>query len=516
MSNSDSAVLEMTNIIKVFPGVRALDNVSLSIEQSEVMALLGENGAGKSTLVKILSGALRRDGGDVFVDGVSLPMDFTTSEARAKGIGIIYQELSLLGELSVAENIYLTHEPQKNVPGLIDYEDMYKQAKLQLSKLKVDHIDVREKVKHLSLPDKQMVEIAKALATDCNIIIMDEPTTSLTWRETTQLFDVIKTLKAHEVTVIYISHRLDEIFKICDTATILRDGKIVGNLRIDDTSKDEIVSLMTGKQAILHKEPVKNVKKDGKIKVLLEVKDLTDNKSIRDISFCVYENEILGIGGLIGSKRTEMVRMIFGADKLDSGEIYISGEKTAISSPAHAIKCGVGYLSENRKEEGLNQGLSIKENIVGTDWNAVSRLAHINWNKVDGICQDYIQKLNIKGKPDTLVRNLSGGNQQKVAISKWLHAGCRLLIFDEPTRGIDVVAKGEIYEGIRSFAQEGCAAIVISSEAEELVNLCDRIIIMAKGKISLELNKRDISDGHTLASIIMNGGNREDGQPICV
>lgn len=511
MPKINDVVLEMKNLIKVFPGVKALDDVSLKIYRGEVMALLGENGAGKSTLVKILSGAMERDGGHVFVEGKSLPKKYGPLDARKNGISIIYQELSLLPELTVAENIYLTHEPTKKVLGAIDYNKMYEKSKIQLEKLKANYINVAEKVKNLSLPDRQMVEVAKALATDCKIIIMDEPTTSLTWQETNRLFDVIRVLKEQQVTVIYISHRLDEIFKIADRVAILRDGRLVGSLPTNSTTQEEIISLMTGKKEIeLQKRITRDIKESKDRKALLEVKGLTDNKFIKDVSFTVYENEVLGIGGLIGSKRTELVRMIFGADKLGGGQIYISGKRVSIGSPIQAIQNGIGYLSENRKEEALNQGLSIQENIIITDMKSVSKFSFIDWNRVYNTTKNYIQKLRIKGKSTSTVHNLSGGNQQKVAISKWLHAGCRLLIFDEPTRGIDIAAKQEIYKLIRNFAQEGRAAIVVSSEAEELVDICDRILIMSKGRIVYTLNTGDINDGNTLQVLIMGGGSKHN------
>lgn len=497
-------VLEMKNITKIFPGVKALDDVTFKVRRGEVMALLGENGAGKSTLVKILCGALERDVGNIYVDGVALPEKYNPLYARNSGISIIYQELSLISQLSVAENIFLTHEPTKKVPGFIDYQEMYKKAEKELEKLKAD-IDPREKVCRLSLPDQQMVEIAKALATNCRIIIMDEPTTSLTWNETQRLFDVIRTLKQHGVMVIYISHRLDEIFQIADRATVLRDGRLVGSVSIKDSTKEDIISMMTGQKTISLRKTQDQKDVEKKQEILLQVENITDHKLIQDISFSVYENEVLGIGGLIGSKRTELARMIFGADKIGGGVIYVCGEKVDINSPQDAIKNGIGYLSENRKEEGLNLGISIRENIIATDMNSVSDYCYINWSKVQGISQNYIERLNIKGDSITKVGTLSGGNQQKVAISKWLHAGCRLLIFDEPTRGIDVAAKAEVYEIIRDFAKDGRAAIVISSEANELLSICDRIIVMSKGKIVQELDTCDISCENSLHSIIMRG-----------
>ena len=506
VDSGNSPLLEFKNINKSFPGVKALDDVSLSVNAGEVMALLGENGAGKSTLMKILSGAQNRDSGEIIIEGMPLPKQYGPLEARNYGVAIIYQELSLLPELTVAENIYLTREPLKSKAArLIDYKKMKEDAHKQLEKLEATHISHNVKVSSLPLPEQQMVEIAKALAVDCKVIIMDEPTTSLTWEETKRLFNVIKTLKQHGVTIIYISHRMDEIFMIADSATVMRDGKFVSKLEIKNATKDEIISLMTGKQ-LKHRERVAEEQIDyTNRKVIFQIENATDNKFIKDVSLNVYENEVLGIGGLIGSRRTELARMIFGADKLKGGEMWISGNKVSIKSPTQAIKNGIGYLSENRKEEGLNLGMSLKENVIQTDMNSVSNNSFIKWNKVNSVFENYREKLRIKGVADNLVMCLSGGNQQKVAIAKWLHAGCKLLIFDEPTRGIDVAAKAEIYALIRNFARDGKAAIVISSEVNELVDVCDRIIVMSKGEITCELKSNEITQDNILQRITTKG-----------
>jgi len=502
LNKEKNIFLELKNITKVFPGVKAVDDVSLTINSGEVIALLGENGAGKSTLVKILCGALTRNSGEIIINNVVLPRQYNVLEARKYGIAMIYQELSLLSELTVAENIYLAHEPIKiKVPPVVDYKRMYEESRKQLKKLKADYIDVKKKIKKLPMPEKQMIEIVKALVIDCSIIIMDEPTTSLTWEETNRLFNIIRSLKEHGVTVIYISHRLDEIFQIADRAVIIRDGKLVGNMLIKSATKKEIISLMTGRQLKHHERVIKNKIYNVKRKVLLQVKNVTDNKLIRNVSFCVYENEVLGIGGLIGSKRTELARMIFGVDKLGGGDIFFSGRKIVVKSPIQAIKYGIGYLSENRLEEGLNLGLTIQENIIQANMRSINKMLFIIWKKVREICENYIKKIKIKGKYDDLLITLSGGNQQKVAISKWLHAKCHLLIFDEPTRGLDVAAKAQIYDLIKNFAKNGRAAIVISSEVNELVDLSDRVIVMSKGKISSELQPGEITQNYLLDCI---------------
>lgn len=503
MNKKNKIFLELKNVVKVFPGVKAVDNVSLSINSGEIVALLGENGAGKTTLVKILSGALSRNSGEIILDNVALPQRYSTLEARKYGIAMIYQELSLLSKMTVAENIFLTHEPVK-IKGspFLDYKKMYKETKKQLKRLNIDYIDVKKKIDNLPMPEKQMIEILKALVFDCRILVMDEPTTALTWEETNRFFNVIRSLKEHGVTVIYISHRLDEIFEIADRVAIMRDGKLVENKPIASISKKEIISLMTGKQ-LKHYERATKSKFDvnERKNVLLRVEDLTDNKMIKNVSFCVYENEVLGIGGLIGSKRTEMVRMIFGADKIGGGNIYLSEKKLYVKNPNQAIKIGIGYLSENRLEEGLNLGLTVKENIVQADTKSVSKCTFILWEKVREICENFIKKLNIKAKNDNLLITLSGGNQQKVAVSKWLHARCRLLIFDEPTKGLDVAAKQEIYNLVKSFATKGKAAIVVSSEVNELVDVSDRVIVMSKGQLTSELLASEITQNNLLHAI---------------
>lgn len=486
-------LLEISNLTKDFPGVRALDDVSLAVHRGEVMALLGENGAGKSTLVKILVGALNRDSGSIRIDGVEAPNHYSPLDARHLGIAEIYQELSLLPGLTVAENIYLTKEPLRS-KGLriIDFPLMRKQARERLSELRADHISVDAKVGSLSLPEQQMVEIAKALASDCRVIIMDEPTTALTWSETERLFAVISALKQQHVTIVYISHRLDEIFLVADNVTILRDGRVVGSLHTADSDMGQIITLMTGRaMSDLFARPEEAGSGHGQ--VLLTVASVGDDERVHDVSFDLYENEVLGIAGLVGAGRTELARMIFGADDRKNGEILIGGKRARISSPSQALRHGIGYLSEDRKEEGLNLGLPIDQNIVLTDLGKVSRYGVVSGSRVRRAAGGLIDRLRIKGKASSLASSLSGGNQQKVVISKWLHAGCRVLIFDEPTRGIDVGTKSEVHAIIREFARDGRGAIVISSEVEDLLAVCDRVLVMSKGRVVKTLPAQEIS-----------------------
>ena len=498
-------VIEFKNIRKEFHGVKALDNVSLDFYKGEVIALMGANGAGKSTLMKILSGAYSRDSGEIILNGRKLPKSYTTLEARNFGIAIIYQELSLLSEMSVMENVFVSHEPKK-VGNIIDFNKMYEDTKKQLGRLKASHINPNEKVKNLSLPEKQMVEIAKALAVDCEVLIMDEPTTSLTHEEAEQLFEIIKTLKVQGITVIYISHRMDEIFRICDRAIVMRDGKLIGATMIQDSSSDHLIEMMNGKTVDFNFQNGKK-KRDKRMSTpLLELEHISDGGFIKDLNLTVYEGEVLGIGGLVGSKRTELARMVCGIDPLVKGTVKVKGEEKRIVNPKQAINVGIGYLSENRKEDGLSLGLKIEENTIHCDMKSVSKRGILDWKKVRILSDDYIKKLKTKGSSTTKVVNLSGGNQQKVAIAKWLHAGCDLLIFDEPTRGIDVAAKAEIHQLIRDFAKEkGKAAIVISSEVNELVAVSDRVIIMSKGCITGELEAEELQENQVLKFITTKG-----------
>lgn len=498
-------ILEFKNIVKAFPGVKALDDVSMDFRRGEVVALMGENGAGKSTLMKILSGAYTRDSGEIILDGKALPRQYTTLEARGFGVAIIYQELSLMSVMNVMENVYVSHEPTR-AGNLIDFKKMYEDTKRQLEKLNAGHIDPKRIVGELSLPEKQMVEIAKALAVDCKVLIMDEPTTSLTHDESEQLFEIIDTLKKQGITIIYISHRLDEIFQICDRAIVMRDGKLVGAADIHTSTPDDVIMMMSGKVLVKLTADGRKRRDKAASVPLLELEHISDGGFIEDLNLTVYEGEVLGIGGLVGSKRTELARMVCGADPLKGGTVKVSGKPVKITNTVQSIQAGLGYLSENRKEDGLSLGLKIEENTIHCDMKSVSKKGFMDWKRVREVSDGYIRKLKTKGTSTTQVVNLSGGNQQKVAIAKWLHAGCRLLIFDEPTRGIDVAAKAEIHQLIRDFAaQEGKAAIVISSEVNELVSVSDRVIVMSKGHITGELEAEEIEQNHVLKCITTKG-----------
>ena len=441
--------------------------------------------------MKILSGAYTRDSGEIILDGRTLPKTYSTMEARRFGIAIIYQELSLMNEMTVMENIYMCNEPLR-CKGVIDFKTMQENAEKQLKKLNADYVSPRAKVGSLPLSHKQLVEIAKALSLDCKVLIMDEPTTSLTDEEASNLFSVIRMLQAQGITIIYISHRMDELFQVCNTAIVMRDGRLAGTMDIATGSRERLIDLMTGKlldtSGIVHAD----MHYDSR-PVALELEHLSDGGFIKDLSLKVYEGEVLGIGGLIGSKRTELFRMVCGIDKMVGGAIKIKGKPVSITSPGQAIRNGIGYLSENRKEDGLSLGMSIEENTIHCDYGKVSSNGVMIWRKVREISDNFIEMLKTKGTSAMKVVNLSGGNQQKVSIAKWLHAGCSILIFDEPTRGIDVGAKAEIHNLIREFSrQPGHAAVVISSEANELMAVSDRVIVMSKGRITGELVGNEI------------------------
>lgn len=397
----------------------------------------------------------------------------------------------------------MSNEPKK-IGNVIDFKKMEKDTVRQLEKLNASHINPNVKVRELSLPDRQMVEIAKALAVNCKVLIMDEPTTSLTHEEAEQLFEIIETLRKQDVTIIYISHRLDEIFSICNRAIVMRDGAITGEVEINKSTPDELIEMMSGK--VLTKKLGKNRLKDIESLIpILELENISDGGFIENFNLKVYEGEVLGIGGLVGSKRTELARMICGIDPMKAGTIKINGNIKRINNTKQSIEAGIGYLSENRKDEGLSLGLSVEENTIHCDMKQISKNGIINWNKVRSISDNYIKVLKTKGKSNTKVVNLSGGNQQKVAIAKWLHSGCNILVFDEPTRGIDVNAKAEIHSLIREFVKEkNRAAIVISSDVNELVTVSDRIVTMSKGQITKIIDE-DIEQKNVLKYITTKG-----------
>jgi ribose transport system ATP-binding protein len=474
-------ILVCRNITKQFPGVLALDNVSISIRRGEIHALVGENGAGKSTLMKILTGVYQPDSGEVIFEGQ--PVRFTNPrQAMDRGISIIHQEFSLLSYLNAYENIFLGREAKK-LGVFSDKQAMKEEARRYLAMLGIE-IDLEVPIERLSVAERQFIEIAKAVAQDAKILILDEPTATLTVRETERLFNVMKGLKAQGVSMIYISHHLNEIFEMCDRVTCLRDGQVVCTKDVNELCQAELVRHMVGREltntfpAMRHKpssEPV------------LEVKRLA-NPGEFDVSFSLRRGEILGIAGLIGSGRTEILRALFGADRAAVHEVYMEGRKLEIKSPEQALQYGIGLIPEDRKAQGLILGHCVRHNISLTHINKLSTKGFISARKERQSVLEKVEALRIK-VPDIehLVMNLSGGNQQKVVLAKWLATDCRVLIFDEPTRGIDVGAKSEIYELMDALAEQGISIIMISSELPEVIGMSDRILVIRKGQISAEL-----------------------------
>ncbi|TZE81390.1 xylose ABC transporter ATP-binding protein [Calorimonas adulescens] len=484
-------ILEMRNITKEFPGVRALDDVSLRVKKGEIHALCGENGAGKSTLMKILSGAYPYGTyeGDIIIDG-KVKQFHNIKESEKEGIAIIYQELTLVKYMTVGENIFLGEEPVKN--GVIDWMKVYADTTRILKELKLD-INPYERVMNLGIGLQQMVEIAKAISKNARILILDEPTSALTEAETERLFEILRNLKNNGVTCIYISHKIDEIYEIADSITILRDGKTIETEKVSNIDENKIISLMVGRELTQRFPRVKHTPGD----VVLEVKNYTlydpeipDKKIIDNVSFIARKGEILGFAGLMGAGRTELASSIFGAyPGRSEGEIYINSKLVSIRSPQEAIKNGLAYLSEDRKRYGLVLLMDVQENIALPNYRLISRNGVINNNEKVKYADKYVRELGIK--TPTLaqkVANLSGGNQQKVVLAKWLMSDPKILILDEPTRGIDVGAKYEIYNIMNDLVDMGVCVIMISSELPEILGMSDRIYVLHEGKINGEFN----------------------------
>lgn len=483
----NQVILEMKGITKEFPGVKALNGVDFKIYKGKVMALLGENGAGKSTLMKIMTGVYNKTSGEMYYEGQKV--DFKEpKESQVKGIAIIHQELNLVNELTIGENIFLGREPLNNF-GKIDSKKLYSDAQILLDKLGVKE-SPKTLVGELSVGKQQMVEIAKALSLNAKVIVMDEPTDALTDKETESLFKVIRELRNEGKSLVYISHRLKEIFEICDDVTILRDGTFIAEKNINEINEDIMIELMVGRKLT---EQFPQVKCNPG-EVVLEVKKL-NNDYLNNVSFSLKKGEILGISGLMGAGRTELAQTIYGHLPLHSGEIYIDGTLVKIKHPKEAIKNGISYVSEDRKGNGLVLGLSIKENMhISALKNITGFLFKINKSKEEEISQKYIDSMSVKTPSmNQLVKNLSGGNQQKVSIAKSLMTTPKVLILDEPTRGVDVGAKKEIYDLINSYKKQGMSIIMISSEIPEIMGMSDRIIVMHEGKITGEIKGNESS-----------------------
>ncbi len=491
-------LLEMKGIQKFFPGVHALDNAQISVKRGEVHALVGENGAGKSTMMKVLSGIFQRDSGEISLRGEKIePMN--PKHAQSLGIGIIHQELNLMPHLTVAENIFIGKEPMKGL--FIDKTAENKQAREMLKALSID-MDPTILAKDLTVAKQQMVEIAKALSYQSELFIMDEPTAALTESEIQELFKVIRDLKAKGHGVIYISHRLDELPEICDTVTVMRDGQYIGTKGIKEVTKPEIINMMVGRT--IYEKPKSHSTVNQDAPIVLEAENLVGN-NVKDVSFSLRKGEILGFAGLMGAGRTETMRIVFGADPRESGEIIVNGQKVTIKSPSDAISNGIGYLSEDRKAFGLAIGLSVRENSVMANLDEFMIGPFTNDKKIDQVTKQYISEIDIKTPSvDQLVRNLSGGNQQKTVIAKWLIKNSNILIFDEPTRGIDVGAKQEIYRLMNELVSQGKSIIMISSEMPELLRMSDRLIVMCEGRVTGELDISEVTQEKIMTLATMN------------
>lgn len=490
----------MENICKTFPGVCALENVDFQLKKGTVHILLGENGAGKSTLVKILSGAHKMTAGRVFLNGKQVEIR-NPRHATKLGIGIIYQELNLIGNLSIAENIYLGREPIKQKIKINDLL-MKTWSKTILTNLGMD-IDPERPIKELGIAQQQMVEVAKILSLQANILIMDEPTSALTESEIKELFITIEQLKKRGVSIIYISHRMDELFEIGDEVTILRDGKSVGTRSIRKTSRSELISMMVGRE--LNECFIREQTNLGE--EILKVEKLSRSGYLNNINLSLRKGEIIGIAGLVGAGRTELARALFGVDSIDSGKVFIHGKRSKLNSPRDAINNRIGFLTEDRKSQGLIMTMSVKENITLPNLKRFSKWGVIDKRAEEATSVRHCDELDIRiAGQNQLVMNLSGGNQQKVVLSKWLCSQADIFIFDEPTRGIDVRSKQEFYQLMNELTNRGVAIIVISSDLPELIAISDRIMVLYQGKISGQFMRKEFNQEKILSCALGSFG----------
>mgnify|MGYP000654230919 CR=1 FL=1 len=481
-------LLSLTGVSKVFPGVKALDNVQFDLNEGEVHAIVGENGAGKSTLMKILSGIYKKDAGDVKYRGESVEIP-SPYEAQRLGISIIHQELNLMPHLTVAQNIYIGRENRRPGGVFLDNSKLNDEATKLLAELELN-LDPKAIVGELTIAKQQMVEIAKAVSYRGSVIIMDEPTSSLTPAETDALFKIIRTLKAAGKGVVYISHRLEELAKITDRITVIRDGQYVQTLKTTETSIPEVISLMVGRKVDQDQRPTnRNISSE----IVMKVDGISDRHLLRDVSFELRKGEILGFAGLMGAGRTELARAIMGADPKTEGVVFLNGKEVKIKQPSDAVAAGIGYLSEDRKRFGLLLNQDITFNVILSSIPRFSnKFGFLKVKLAAGIARDVIAQLRVRTPSERqFLKNLSGGNQQKVVIAKWLTRNCDVLIFDEPTRGIDVGAKDEIYRLLTGLAEEGKSIIMISSELPEVLRLSDRIAVMSDGKIVAIVESKD-------------------------
>lgn len=481
-------LIQMEGIMKGFPGVLALNNCRFDLRAGEVHALMGENGAGKSTLMKILTGVYQKDAGTIEFKGQPVELS-NPKAAQDAGISMIHQELNLAPDLTVAQNIFIGREPRRKLRLFLDDRALHRQVKELFERMGLD-LDPSIKVSELTVAKQQMVEIAKALSYNADVLVMDEPTAALSETEIEDLFRIIRQLRESGVGIVYISHRMDEIKRITDRITVMRDGQYIDTVSTAEVTTQDIISKMVGRQIYETSKPERSA---GERETVLEVKGLNQGRTLRDINFTLKKGEILGIAGLVGAGRTELARAIFGADRIQSGEIHVHGNRITIKGPHDAVRQGIGYLSEDRKRYGCVVDLDVKSNVAIASYGSFLRPGGwMNTARIREQAEDMVSRLKVKTPHvDQEVKFLSGGNQQKVVIGKWLTRDCDILIFDEPTRGIDVGAKSEIYRLLNDLAAQGKSIIMISSELPEILRMSHRILVMCEGRITGELDHEE-------------------------
>jgi len=506
-----ATLLELANISKSFPGVKALEDVHFATDAGQVHALVGENGAGKSTLIKVISGVHPADSGTIHMDGE--PVRFRSPhEAQAHGIATMYQELSLYPELSVAENIFMGHAPMRKAgpTQVIDWGEMNRRSEEILASLNIHDLDVRRKVGALNVGNRQRVEIAKALSLDAKVLIMDEPTAALTESDVAKLFEIVRLLKERGVAVIYISHRLVEVFQLADKVTVLRDGKFVDSKPVSETDEDDLIRMMVGRTITDLFPKLPSEVGDP----ILEVKGLTRHPQTKDVSFSVRSGEIVGVAGLVGSGRSETAQVVFGILQPDSGQILVEGKPVRIKSPTQAMKLGIAYVPEDRGSQGLVREMRIRENLSMAILDSLTRLGFVMKRHERKVGDELIEQLNIIATSgEQVVNKLSGGNQQKVVVGKWLASKPRMLIVDEPTRGVDVGAKAEIHRLLSELAQQGLGILMISSELPEVLGMSDRILVMRNSRLVAEFSRAEATQENVGAAMMSDQQSTAAGDP---
>ena len=483
--------IKLKNISKKFPGVQALDNVDFFLKSNEVHAVVGENGAGKSTLMKVIAGIEKPDQGNILLNNKEIQFN-SPREAQNNGISIVHQEADLFPSLTVAENVFANDLPTKGFLKTVDFKKIQDQTNELLIKFGHPEINSKDIVNSLSVGQRQIVEIIKALSLNSNIIIFDEPTAVLTPSETDILFSIIEDLKRNNIAIAYISHRLEEIGKISDYVTVLKDGKLMATKKIQNINPEEMIKLMVGRDL---KHIFKNEDRKINDDILFEVQNLKNSQFFEDISFNIKKGEIVGFSGLIGAGRTELALTLFGFYQSEGGKVILDGKEININNPTEAIDSGIVYVSEERREKGLFTEMTVRNNLISPNLDLVAKSGILNNTKINELTKKSINQLNIKTNSDeTFVLKLSGGNQQKIALGKWLPKNPKLLIIDEPTRGVDVGAKQEVYKIIRELSNQGTSIMLISSELPEIIGICDRTIVMHSGRINGEILKKDFSE----------------------